>query len=67
MELLWNEDMMERIYKYKNNMRLHINRGKIVIYHKSVVAGYIKDVWFDNTAITNIFPLKNLIQKCIVT
>ena len=35
----------------------------MVIYHKSVVAGYIKDMWFDKNSITNIFALNNLIQK----
>ena len=58
---------MERIYKSKKKMRLLSNEGEIVIYHKSVVAGYIKDVWFDKTAITNIFALKNLIQQYRVT
>ena len=28
-----------------------------------MVAGYIKYVWFDKTAITNIFALNNLIQQ----
>ena len=35
--------------------------------HKGVLAGYIKDVWFYNTAVTNIFSLKNLIQQYRVT
>ena len=39
----------------------------MVIDQKLVVEGYIKDVWFDKTAITNIFYLKNLIQKYRVT
>ena len=39
----------------------------MVIYHKAVVAGYIKDVCFDKTAITNIFSLKILIQQYRVT
>ena len=59
--------MVERIYKSKNKMRLHRNGVKLVIYHKAVVEGYIKYVWFANTTITNNFPLKNLIQKCRVT
>ena len=33
----------------------------MVIDHKAVVSGYIKDVCFDKTAITNIFALKNLV------
>ena len=48
-------------------MRLRSNGGKMVIDQKLVVEGYIKDVWFDKTAITNIFYLKNLIQKYRVT
>ena len=32
-----------------------------------VVAVYIKDVWFDKTAITNIFGRKNMIQQYRVT
>ena len=59
--------MLERIYKSKKKMRLHSNEVKMVIDHKLVVAGYIKDVCFYKTAITNIFSLKNLIQKYIVT
>ena len=43
MDLLYNEDMVDRIYK-------------AVIDNKAVVSVYIKDVWFDKTAITNIFP-----------
>ena len=39
----------------------------MVIYHKAVVSGYIKDVWFDKTAITSIFYLNNLIQQHRVT
>ena len=39
----------------------------MVIDHKVVLSGYIKDVWFDNIAITNIFSLKNLIQQYRVT
>ena len=46
MELIWNEDMAERIYKSNKKTRPHINVGKMVIYHKKVVAGYIKDMWF---------------------
>ena len=41
--------------------------GGIVIYHKVVVAGDIKDVWFDKNAIPNIFALNNLIQQYRVT
>ena len=59
--------MMDRIYKSKKKMGIRSNRGKMYIYHKVVVAGYIKDVWFDKTIITNIFALKNLIQKYRVT
>ena len=54
MDLLCNEDMLEMIYKE-------------VIDHKVVVSVFIKDVWFDKTAINNIFALKNLIQKYKVT
>ena len=32
-----------------------------------MVAGYIKDVWFDKNSITNIFDLYNLIQQYRVT
>ena len=39
----------------------------MVIYHRTVVSGYIKDVWFDKTNITNIFALKNLMQQYRVT
>ena len=39
----------------------------MVIDQKLVVEGYIKDVWFYNTAITNIFSLKNLIHQYRVT
>ena len=39
----------------------------MVIYQKAVEEGYIKDVWFDKTAITTIFEPKNLIQKHRVT
>ena len=56
MDLLCNEDIVESIYKSKNKMRLCSNGGKMGINHKAVIAGYIKDVWFDKTAITNIFP-----------
>ena len=59
--------MAERIYKSKKKMILCSNGGKIVIYKKKVLAGYIKDVLFDKTAITNIFDLENLIQQYIVT
>ena len=55
MGLICNEYMVERIYKLKKKMRLHSNGGKIIIDQKSVVAGYIKDMWFDKTTITNIF------------
>ena len=48
-------------------MRLRSNGGKMAIYHKAVVEGYIKDVWFYNTAITNICSLKNLIHQYRVT
>ena len=67
MDLIWNEYMVERIYKSKNKMRLRSNGGKMVIDQKAVVEGYIKDVWFYNTAITNIFSLKNLIHQYRVT
>ena len=43
------------------------NGVKMAIYPKAVVVGYIKDVWFDKTAITNSFSLKNLIQQYRVT
>ena len=59
--------MVERIYKSKKKMILRSNGCKIVIYKKKVLAGYIKDVLFDKTAITNIFDLENLIQQYIVT
>ena len=39
----------------------------MVIYNKSVIAGYIKDLWFENNAIINIFSLKNLICQYRVT
>ena len=66
-DLLCNEEMVERIYKSNKKMRLRINGGKMVIDNKEVVAGYIKDVLFDKTAITNIFYLKNLIHQYRVT
>ena len=59
--------MAERVYKSKKRVILLNNGGKIVIYHKEVVAGYIKDLWFDKTSITKIFALKNLIQQYMVT
>ena len=59
--------MVERIYKPKKKIILRRNGGKVFIDHKAVVSGYIKDVWFDKTVITNIFALKNLIHKCRVT
>ena len=39
----------------------------MVIYNKAVIAGYIKDLWFENNAITNIFSLKNVIHQYRVT
>ena len=48
-------------------MRLRSNGWEMVIDHKAVVSGYIKDVWFDKTTITNIFYIKNLIQQYRVT
>ena len=59
--------MVKKVYKLKKNMRLRSNGGKIVIDPKTVLAGYIKDVWFDKTDINNIFSLKNLIQQYRVT
>ena len=47
MDLIFNEDMVESIYRSKKKMRLRSNGGKMVIYHKAVVSGYIKDVWFE--------------------
>ena len=67
MDLLCNKEMAERIYKSNKKTRLHSNGGKMVIYHKAVVAGYIKDAWFDKTAITDIFLPNNLIQQYRVT
>ena len=67
MNLICNEDMVEKIYKSKKNIILRSNGGEIVIHHKEVVAGCIKDLWSDKTAITNIFALKNLIQQYRVT
>ena len=61
MDILCNEDTMERIYNSKKKTRLQSNGGKMVIDHKTVLEGYINDVWSDKTAITNIFPPKNLI------
>ena len=48
-------------------MLLRSNGGEMFIYHKAVVADYIKDVWFYKTAINNIFSLKNLTQQYRVT
>ena len=59
--------MMERIYKTKKKMRLCSNGLKMVTDHKAVVSGYITDMWFDKTAITDIFSLKKLIQQYRVT
>ena len=39
----------------------------MVIYHKAVTEGYIKDVCFDKTSITKILDLNNLIQQYRVT
>ena len=67
MDLIFNEEMVGRICKSKKNIRLRSNVGKVVIDHKAVVAGYIKDVWFEKTDSTNIFSFKNPIQKYRVT
>ena len=67
MDLLYNENMMERIYKSKNKMILCSSGVKMAIYPKAVVVGYIKDVWFEKTDSTNIFSFKNPIQKYRVT
>ena len=62
MDLLFNENILESICKSKKLMILRSNGVKMVIDHKAVVAGYIKNVWFDKNAITGIFSLKNMIQ-----
>ena len=62
MDLLFNENILESICKSKKLMILRSNGVKMVIDHKAVVAGYIKNVWFDKNAITDIFSLKNMIQ-----
>ena len=67
MDLLCNAEMVERIYKSKKRTKLRINGVKMVIDHKAVAAGYIKDMWVYKTSINNIFTLKNLIQKYRVT
>ena len=67
MDLLYNKETVESIYKSNKKMRLRRNVGKMVIDHKAMVVGYIKNVWFYNTYITNIFSLKNLIHKYRVT
>ena len=62
MDLLCNEEMAERIYNSDKKVIILRNGRKMVIYHKAVVVGCIKDVWFDKTATTTIFSFKNLIQ-----
>ena len=48
-------------------MRLHINRVKIIITHKSQVVSYKPHVWFDKKSITNLISLKNLINQYSAT
>ena len=47
MDLLCNPKLVGKIYKAKKNTPLQSNDSKMIITHKSQVAGYNPHVWFN--------------------
>jgi hypothetical protein len=48
-------------------MKLQSNGGTMVVRHKAKITSYDYEVWFDESAITNIIALSNLIKQYQVT
>ena len=67
MDLLWNPKLVVDVYNSKKNIRLHINRGEMLITHKAQVYSYKPHVWFEQKSITNIVALNNIINQYFVT
>ena len=67
MDLFCNPNLVGNIYKAKKNMRLQSNGGKILITHKSQVAGYKIYFCFKKIYITNLIALNNLNNQYPVT
>ena len=47
MDIFCNLNLVGNIYKSKKKMCLQIKKGRIIITHKSQLAGYQPHVWFD--------------------
>ena len=47
MDIFCNLNLVVNIYKSKKKMCLQIKKGRIIITHKSQLAGYQPHVWFD--------------------
>ena len=67
MDLFCNLDLVENVTKDEKKIKLQGNGGTLVVTHKTTVAGYKQEAWFNKDAITNIIALKNLIKKYQVT
>ena len=63
MDLFCNPKWVRNIYKGKKNMRFHSIGGKMLINHKTQVAGYNPHVWSDQKDISNLIALRNIINQ----
>ena len=66
-DLFCNEEFLTDVRRTKDRLRLHSNGGTMKAQRKGTLPGYIKCVWSDQRAITNILALKNVIQQYRVT
>jgi hypothetical protein len=62
-DLFCNAALVRKTCKSTTSMRLKSNGGTMLVTRKATMPGYNKDVWFSTRAITNIIPLRNLIQQ----
>jgi hypothetical protein len=67
MDLFCNKNLVQKIYKTIDTMKLKSNGGSMVVGRKATISGYRKEVWFSTDAVTNIVALSNLIQQHRVT
>jgi hypothetical protein len=67
MDLFCNPQLVHSIKKSKDSMKLQSNGRMMTVRHKASITSYDHEVWFEESAITNIIALSNLIKQYRVT
>ena len=67
MDLFCNRDLVDKIQKTKDQMRIVSNGGSLLTSNKAIFPGLEDRVWFSSEAITNILCIRTVIKKYRVT